>query len=48
MLVTHTEPYIPYDVSVSATTSVGEGESVQVVIFSREGGNLLAYEILLQ
>lgn len=27
-----------YDVSVSATTSAGEGESVQVVTFSQEGG----------
>ena len=35
-----TEPYIPFDVSVSATTSVGAGVPLEVTIFSREGGDI--------
>ena len=40
LLIELTEPYLPFNVSVSATTSVGAGESLQVTIFSREGGDI--------
>ena len=33
----YTEPYIPYFVQVSASTSVGTGGSVGTLLFSQEG-----------
>ena len=32
------DPYIPYKATVSARTSVGEGEPSSVVFFTLEGG----------
>ena len=42
-----TDPYIPYKATVSARTSVGEGEPSSVVFFTLEGGKdlyLLLYD----
>ena len=33
----HSEPYVPYSVSVSANSSVGVGESVEVTVFTLDG-----------
>ena len=35
---TYTEPYIPYFVQVSASTSVGTGEPAGTLLFAREEG----------
>jgi len=33
----HSEPYVPYSVSVSANSSAGVGESVEVIVFTLDG-----------
>ena len=38
ILVLSSGPYIPYGISVSATTRVGAGKSRETIVFTREGG----------
>ena len=34
----HTGPYVRYSVEVMASTSVGAGDSVEVIEYAKEGG----------
>ena len=38
MYFQHTDPYIPYNISVAAVTSAGPGESTHVTLYTHEGG----------
>ena len=33
------EPGVPYSVSVRASTKIGKGETVSIVVFSKQQGN---------
>ena len=36
-----TEPGVPYNVTVRASTAVGKGEQVSIVVFTEQQGNMI-------